>query len=119
MKILIVDDSKAMRMIVKRTLGKAGFGDHTLEEAADGQEAFESISNSAPDLILCDWNMPRMSGIELLEKLKAGGSTIKFVFVTSEATAQMRELASEAGALCLISKPFTADTFKDVLTPLL
>jgi len=119
MKILIVDDSKTMRMIVKRTLKQAGFSGHDFQEAGDGKEALDVISESPPDLILCDWNMPNMSGIELLERLKVSGTAINFVFVTSEASEQMRDRAREVGAASLIAKPFNAQTFQEILGPLL
>lgn len=115
MKILIVDDSKAMRMIVSRTLRQAGFGDHEYVEAGDGAEALEAVEREAPDLVLSDWNMPEVSGIELLRRLRAAGNAVRFGFVTSESTDAMRDIAAEAGALFLIAKPFTADTFAEAL----
>lgn len=119
MKILIVDDSRAMRMIVKRTLRQAGFGSHDLEEAGNGVEALETIRGAQPDLVLCDWNMPEMNGIDLLVKLNEEDISIKFGFVTSESTPEMRQRAKDAGALFLIAKPFTPDTFKEQLSPIL
>jgi two-component system chemotaxis response regulator CheY len=119
MKILIVDDSKAMRMIVKRTLRQAGFEDHTVEEAENGAQALQMITAAPPDMVLCDWNMPEMNGIDLLRELRKSGSPVKFGFVTSEGTSEMKNTALEAGALFLIIKPFTPDTFKDCLSPLL
>jgi two-component system, chemotaxis family, chemotaxis protein CheY len=118
MKILIVDDSKAMRMIVRRTLRQAGFGDHAVVEANNGKEALENIRQSLPDLVLSDWNMPEMSGIELLDSLRAEGIKVKFGFVTTERTPEMRVRATEAGASFLIVKPFTPEDFKDALAPL-
>ncbi|MBL4636896.1 MAG: response regulator [Kofleriaceae bacterium] len=115
MKILIVDDSKAMRMIVKRTLRQAGFGEHEFAEAVDGANGYEQVEAFKPDLVLCDWNMPNMSGIELLQKLKSDGNHVSFGFITSEGTGEMRATAAENGALFLIAKPFTADTVKDAL----
>lgn len=115
MKVLIVDDSKAMRLIVRRTLRQAGFGDHEVAEAENGKQALDAIGSGAPDLILCDWNMPEMSGIDLLTTLRSHGDRTKFGFVTSEGTTEMRERAAAEGALFLIAKPFTADTFKEVL----
>ncbi len=116
MKILIVDDSKAMRMIVRRTLQQAGFEQgHVVTEATNGAEALTSIRSSRPDLVLSDWNMPEMSGIELLTALRSEGVNVKFGFVTSEGTERMRAEASAAGALFLISKPFTADDFRKTL----
>ena len=115
MKVLIVDDSKAMRMIVARTLRQAGFDDVELVEACNGVEALAVIASAAPDLVLSDWNMPEMSGIELLQTLRANGSAQPLGFVTSESTAEMQALASESGALFVIVKPFTAATFQGAL----
>jgi two-component system, chemotaxis family, chemotaxis protein CheY len=117
MKILIVDDSAAMRMIVKKTLRLAGFDGHEISEAEDGAKALAVIQSAAPDLVLSDWNMPNMTGIELLEKLAAAGSRGTFGFVTTEATAEMRARAASAGAKFLISKPFTPESFKAALDP--
>jgi two-component system chemotaxis response regulator CheY len=119
MKILVVDDSRAMRMIVKRTLRQAGYGNHDVDEASDGKEALDAIKASKPDLVLTDWNMPNMSGIELIESLKAEGIKVKIGMVTTEGTPAMRARATEAGALFLIAKPFTADTFKQALDPVI
>ncbi|MEW6746039.1 MAG: response regulator [Planctomycetota bacterium] len=119
MSILIVDDSKAMRIIVARTLRQAGFGNHALQEATNGAEALAAIKGSPPDLVLCDWNMPEMNGIELLEKLRSAHSKVKFGFVTSEASPEMKEKAEAAGALFVITKPFTAEMFQQTLTPVL
>jgi two-component system chemotaxis response regulator CheY len=116
MDILIVDDSRAMRMIVKRVLGQTGYSDSTFHEAADGAEALAFIKANRPDLVLSDWNMPEMTGIELLHALKGEGIDVRFGFVTSESTPDMREQAIAGGALFLIAKPFTADSFDEVLS---
>jgi two-component system chemotaxis response regulator CheY len=118
MKILIVDDSKAMRMIVLRTLRQAGFEGHTFMEAGNGKEALDSIKANAPELVLSDWNMPEVNGIQLLQTLRAESNPIKFGFVTSEGTPEMRKLAMDSGAAFLITKPFTAESFKEQLQPL-
>jgi len=115
MNILIVDDSKAMRMIVSRHLRQAGFGDATITEAGNGVEALTAIKAACPDLVLCDWNMPEMNGHELKVALNEAGIDVKFGFVTSEGTPEMRKMADDAGALFLISKPFTVETFEEVL----
>ena len=114
-RILIVDDSKAMRLIVRRTLRQAGFGDYTVDEAANGREALDMLQSSIPKLVLCDWNMPEMSGIELLKELGSRKLPVKFGFVTTEATPEMRAQAEGAGALFLIAKPFTAEQFEQTL----
>ncbi|HEY9555716.1 MAG TPA: response regulator [Acidimicrobiales bacterium] len=113
--ILVVDDSRAMRMIVSRTLRQAGFGDGTLREAADGAEALAAIEAEQPDLVLSDWNMPNVNGIELLQALRAAGNEVRFGFITSESTTEMREQAIGAGAEFLLAKPFTADDFAEVI----
>lgn len=119
MRVLVVDDSRVMRAIVSRTLRQAGYGDAEVIEAEDGAQALERVRADAPDLVLSDWNMPVMSGIELLTNLRAGGDATPFGFVTSEGSSQMREQAEAAGALFLIAKPFTAQTFSDALDPVL
>ena len=119
MKLLIVDDSKAMRMIVRRTLRQAGFDDHEVQEAGDGIEALKVMEGYQPDLILSDWNMPNLNGIDLLRKLREKSNQVRFGFVTSEGTDEMRQVAKSTGALFLIAKPFDADTFKAVVGPVL
>ncbi|PWJ55649.1 Response regulator receiver domain-containing protein [Quadrisphaera granulorum] len=119
MKILIADDSRVMRQIVIRTLRQAGFDDHEVIEAENGRDAFEKVSSEAPDLLLSDWNMPEMTGIECLRALRASGADVPFGFVTSEGSEEMRSAAAAAGALFLIAKPFSADTFEAALGPVL
>jgi two-component system, chemotaxis family, chemotaxis protein CheY len=115
MKILVTDDSKTMRMIVVRTLRQAGYDGLEIHEAEDGAQGLELAGSLEPDLILSDWNMPNLSGIEFLRALRAKGSEIPFCFVTSEGSEEMRTLASQAGALGLIAKPFTAEHFADII----
>ncbi|MEM6708449.1 MAG: response regulator [Pseudomonadota bacterium] len=117
MKVLIVDDSTAMRAIVKRTLKQAGFNGLDIAEAADGQQAFDEIYKIEPDLVLCDWNMPNMNGIDLLKKLREEKNGVKFGFITTESTGEMRAQAKESGAQFLIAKPFTPEVFEKTLTP--
>ena len=115
MKILVTDDSRVMRQIVIRTLRQAGYDDHDIIQAEDGREAFELVGSEQPDLVLSDWNMPEMTGIEFLTALRANGQQVPFGFVTSEGSPEMREKAANAGALFLIAKPFTEETFRDAL----
>ena len=115
MKILVTDDSRVMRQIVIRTLRQAGYDDHDIIQAENGREALELVGAEQPDLVLSDWNMPEMTGIECLEALRASGSQVPFGFVTSEGSPEMREKAANAGAIFLIAKPFNEDTFKDAL----
>ncbi|UFN43034.1 response regulator [Nocardioides okcheonensis] len=115
MKILIADDSRVMRQIVIRTLRQAGYGGHDLIEAENGAVALELVHTQSPDLVLSDWNMPEMNGIDLLRALRASGQQVPFGFVTSEGTPEMVDRAMSSGALFLIAKPFTADSFRDQL----
>lgn len=119
MKVLIADDSRVMRQIVTRTLRQAGYDGLDLMEAPDGLAAYEAVLADAPDLVLSDWNMPEMTGLEVLRRLRAAGQTVRFGFVTSEGTDEMRQLAADAGALFLITKPFTAESFREALDPIL
>lgn len=119
MNILVVDDSKAMRMIVRRTLRQIGYGSENVLEASTGHEALEMVKGSVPDLMLCDWNMPGMSGLELLRNIRQQTPHLRFVFVTTECTNEMRLEAKDAGADYLISKPFTAEHFQLALNTVL
>jgi len=119
MKILIVDDSKTMRTLIKRTLQLAGYGDHETVEAENGAAALALLDKERPHLILSDWNMPEMSGLELLQALKDQGRSVDLGFVTTEATPQMRGLAAKEGARFLVTKPFTPDTIQAALEPFL
>ncbi len=115
MKILVVDDSRAMRRIVSRTIRQAGYTGHDIVEAENGREALTVVDAEKPDLILSDWHMPEMTGIEFLRELNAKGIEIPFGFVTSESTGDMVEAATEAGAMFLLAKPFTAEDMGQVL----
>ena len=107
MRILIVDDSRAMRMIIARTLRQAGYKDHVVEEAGDGAAALEAIRASVPDVVMSDWNMPVMNGIELLEELQKNGPNQTFGFLTTEGSDEMRERAKTAGAKFFSPKPYS------------
>jgi two-component system chemotaxis response regulator CheY len=113
--ILLVDDSKAMRMIVRRSLGAAGFAHARISEAAEGKTAFEMIRADRPDLVISDWNMPGWTGLELLQALNQAVIRVRFGFLTSESTPQMRRRAAESGALFLVTKPFTPDVLATAL----
>ncbi|MBU2501468.1 MAG: response regulator [bacterium] len=115
MKILVVDDSRAMRRIVARTIRQAGFEGHEIVEAENGKEALDVVKAQKPDLILSDWHMPEMTGIEFLAAMNAEGLEIPFGFVTSESTKEMVDLATEGGAMFLLAKPFTAEDMGQVL----
>lgn len=119
MKILVVDDSKAMRMIICRTLKQTDLDGFTTVEASNGVEALEKIDSEKPDIVLSDWNMPEMKGIDLLKKVRESGNQIRFGFITSESSIETKKEATDAGANFLVTKPFTADSVQVALEPLL
>ncbi len=113
--LLIVDDSKAMRMVVRRALRQAELGEHQVDEATNGQEALAKLRGAHFDLVLADWNMPEMNGIDLLKAVRAEGIQVTFGFITSEGTDDIRNLAMQNGAQFLIVKPFTPEMLKATL----
>ena len=119
MKILIVDDSKAMRMIVCRTLKQTDFSGYTVIEAENGVEALNKIASESPDLVLSDWNMPEMKGIDLLKRVRDTGNRVSFGFITSESSIETKKLAHDSGADFLVTKPFTPDSMQAALHPIL
>lgn len=119
MNILIVDDSKAMRAIVMRAVKAAGLADASYKEASNGAEALAAIRTAQPDLVLTDWNMPEMSGFELIQALRAEGNGVRVGFVTSETNPELCAQARAAGALFILAKPFTPDVVKAALAPVL
>jgi len=115
MKILIVDDSRAMRRIIQRTLLQAGFTGYDIVEAENGAEALDLVESERPDLILSDWHMPVMTGLEFKQALNEIGNEATFGFITSENTQEMRDVAAGAGADFLLAKPFTPNDMAQVL----
>jgi two-component system chemotaxis response regulator CheY len=115
MNILIVDDFATMRRILKNILRQIGFTN--IMEADNGKVALTELKKEPFDLILCDWNMPEMSGLELLQSLKSDDSLkdIPFVMVTAEAKKENIIEAVKAGVNSYIVKPFTVETISEKL----
>lgn len=115
MRFLVVDDFSTMRRIVRNLLKELGFSN--VEEAEDGQVALHKLKNSQFDFIVSDWNMPNMSGIELLKAVRgdAGLKHLPFMMVTAEAKKENIIEAATAGASGYIVKPFTAATLDEKL----
>lgn len=108
---LVVDDSRVVRKVARRIVEDLGF---TCSEAEDGQKAYEACQSSMPDVVLLDWNMPIMSGIEFLEKLRQmeNGQQPKVVFCTTENAFDHIQRAIKAGANEYIMKPFDSEIIK-------
>jgi two-component system chemotaxis response regulator CheY len=117
---MIVDDSAAIRKILRRVLDQADILMDKIHEAGDGLEALEILKTSTVQLILCDINMPNMDGIELLERLKAKEPlrSVPVLMVTTEGSQARVMQALELGAAGYVKKPFTAAQIKEKLTGL-
>lgn len=115
-KALVVDDSRAVRMLLVRTLKQLGY---EVQEAANGREALEVIEagNSGLKLVLADWNMPEINGLDLLKKLRENPalSSLAVVMVTTETEIEHIAEALEAGANEYVMKPFTQEILVEKL----
>ncbi len=107
MKALVVDDSMTIRRIVIKALAMAGINDTA--EAADGEEAIKATQADTYDVILLDWNMPKMTGIETLKALRGGGNKTPVIMVTTEAEKSRVIEAIKSGANDYLIKPFSPD----------
>ena len=115
MKILLVDDSSTMRRIQKNTLASLGFTD--VDEAEDGQDAVAKVGKAPYELVLMDWNMPNMTGIDLIRNIRADAALkcLPVLMVTAEAKKENIIAAAQAGASGYVVKPFTAATLDEKL----
>jgi len=119
--VLVIDDSAIMRKIILRQLSQAGIPVDSALEAADGAEALALLRQRTPALILCDVNMPNLSGLGLLSRMREENLAldVPVVMITTEnSEAQVRQ-ALALGARGYIRKPFTVDDLKSTVTPLL
>lgn len=116
MRILVVDDFQTMRRIVINLLRQLGFTN--VVEAADGQLGLEKVRDDNIDLVVSDWNMPNMSGMEFLRALRTDEKykTLPFIMVTAEGKKENVIAAVQAGVSNYIVKPFNAATLKEKLT---
>jgi two-component system chemotaxis response regulator CheY len=112
-KILIVDDMSTMRRIVKNALKQIGFTN--LEEAEDGHAALAKLRADSFQFVVSDWNMPNMTGLDLLKSIRADEKLKKVpvLMVTAEAKQENIVEAVQAGVSNYIVKPFTAETLKE------
>lgn len=108
MKVLLVDDSGVMRKIIARSLNSLWIDE--VIEAADGVEALEVFKDGEGfDLVLTDWNMPRMNGLELVQAIRAAGHKLPIMMVTTETEKEQVVKAIQAGVNDYLVKPFDQD----------
>lgn len=112
-KALVADDSGVMRKIIIRALNGVGVTDVT--EAVDGEDAVKQFSAGQFDLVLTDWNMPGKTGLEVAQAIRAAGSDIPVIMVTTEAEKSRVLEAIQAGINDYLCKPFEVDTLREKL----
>jgi two-component system, chemotaxis family, chemotaxis protein CheY len=119
MNVLIVDDYKTMLKIVGNLLRQLGFTN--IEEATDGGMALQKFAEKPYGLIISDWNMEPMSGLDLLKTIRAGANNNKvpFIMVTAESKTENVIIAKQAGVNNYIVKPFNAETLKTKISSVL
>jgi two-component system chemotaxis response regulator CheY len=107
--ILVVDDFSTMRRVIRRILRDMGL--ENVVEADNGKKAWELLSQQRFDIVICDWNMPRMSGLDLLEKVRAEKrlAGLPFMMVTAEGKKNFIDRATRMGVTGYITKPFSAE----------
>ena len=119
MPILIVDDYKTMLKIIRNLLKQLGFGN--VDEAMDGSAALQKIRSKNYGLVISDWNMEPMSGLELLKEVRLDGKLkdVPFIMITAESKTENVIAAKEAGVNGYIVKPFTAAILKSKIDTVL
>lgn len=112
MNVLIVDDYKTMLRIIRNLLKQIGF--NNVEEATDGVEALSKLRASTFGLVISDWNMAPMTGLELLQAVRADAKlkTVPFIMITAESKTENVVAAKQAGVSNYIVKPFNAETLQ-------
>ena len=118
-KVLVVDDFATMRKIVKNLLKEAGY--ENVIEAEDGVVALRIMKNKKIDFVISDWNMPNMTGIDLLRAVRADSdlATMPFLMVTAESLHESVIMAVREGVSDYIVKPFTADILNEKITKIM
>lgn len=117
--LMIVDDSATMRKIVIRTVRMSGLNISRVKEAGNGAEALEKLNANPVDILLCDINMPEMSGMELVKKVReiAACADTKIIMVSTESSQEVIDGTIADGANGYITKPFTPEKFQEKLSP--
>jgi len=118
-KILVVDDFATMRKVLRNLLKQAGY--ENIIEAEDGVTALRTLKSQKIDFVISDWNMPNMTGIELLKAVRADSdlATMPFLMVTVEALQDNVIAAVKAGVNNYLVKPFTAEVLNEKITKIM
>jgi two-component system chemotaxis response regulator CheY len=116
-KILIVDDSSTMRRIIINTLSRIGYTD--VVEGENGKSGLEKLGQGGVEMIITDWNMPEMDGLEFVKTVRGSNPSIPILMVTTNAAKEDIVEALQAGVNNYVVKPFTPDTLKEKIESLL
>ena len=117
MKILIVDDSSTMRRIIINTLSRIGYTD--VVEGENGKSGLEKLGQGGVEMIITDWNMPEMDGLEFVKTVRTQNASIPILMVTTNAAKEDIVEALQAGVNNYVVKPFTPETLKEKIESLL
>lgn len=117
MKVLVLDDSKTMLRIITNTLKRIGI--EKITTALDGVEGIERYKEETPDIILTDWNMPNMNGLEFVNYIRNVNEDIPIVMITTEGGKKEVITALKAGVSNYITKPFTPQVLKSKISAIL
>lgn len=114
LNVLLVDDSSVMRKLVSRSLRQSGVDISGTAEAGDGAQGLEALGAQPIDVVLCDWNMPVMDGLEFVTEARKA-YTMPIVMLTTESAGDKVAAAMAAGADAYITKPFTPERLRECI----
>ena len=116
-RLLIVDDSMSMRAVIMKVISMTGFVPDELLQAGNGRQALDVLAENEVDLVFTDINMPEMSGLEMLQEMRADQNLadIPVIVITTEGSAERRQEAESLGATGFLQKPFQPADVKDIL----
>ncbi len=113
LNVLVIDDSGLMRKMILRALRQSEVSVGSTLEAANGEEGLRALQANEPDLILCDWNMPVMDGLEFVRRSQ--GCEVPVIMLTTESTSDRKARAINAGAKGYVTKPFTPEKLGEAI----
>ncbi len=121
LSVLVVDDSMPMRTVIKKTFKAAGYGGAEIIEAENGQVAMDQLKKNWVDIVITDFNMPEMNGLELIKQMKEDElfDQIPVVVITTEGSQEKVDQFLAQGAAGYIQKPFSPEQLRDILVQLL